>query len=670
MWGLLRPAASLASHLKFGAKFMLVGAVLGVPLVMLAGTLALELLNDVRQIDQAQQGVEVNQSLSHLLIQVQKHRGMTNGFLSGDTTFGPRIEENEAALEKNGVDLTRLANSTGYQREITAILSEWRSVHQQWRQAEIQQNFQAHTTLISNVLKTMMQMTDASGLKANRDPQVYYLQRLAYEDLILLGERLALARGMGTGIASRKQITLDERMKMATHVGIARHLLAGTQLQLALAFGNEPALQAVLGDQSGRLLARIGQAVQNVESQLVMAEQIQTEPAAYFEMTSAAIDEVYQLFKVIGGELATVLAAQDVSSHRMIITISGLMIALALLVSWLFLGTYRSLQEGVSELGRVSAALSTGDLTVTARITGRDEFQQIGVAVNSVAMSWRELIGQLNHAAGQVAQAVTELNDSAEQIATSSIQQSHAAASMASSVQQMTVSIAQVADSTSDVDRQAEATQHQSVQMERVVHGAVGEIIQIEQSVNETARTIGELRESATEISNIVGVIKDIADQTNLLALNAAIESARAGEAGRGFAVVADEVRTLAARTSEATQQIERMIQDVQRKTYRAVDVMQAGHQRVGNGVQLVRNVGDAVEEIRRTISQAKSMIDDITCSTTEQRAASTLIAQNVEKVAQMAEQNAAAVQSTLHVSQRLHDEANGLQQSLRAFKL
>ena len=75
------------------------------------------------------------------------------------------------------------------------------------------------------------------------------------------------------------------------------------------------------------------------------------------------------------------------------------------------------------------------------------------------------------------------------------------------------------------------------------------------------------LGESSQQISKAVSLINQIAMQTNLLAINAGIEAARAGEEGQGFAVVAEEVGELAARSADATKEIERIVETIQRET-------------------------------------------------------------------------------------------------------
>jgi methyl-accepting chemotaxis protein len=123
-------------------------------------------------------------------------------------------------------------------------------------------------------------------------------------------------------------------------------------------------------------------------------------------------------------------------------------------------------------------------------------------------------------------------------------------------------------------------------------------------AAHDASLNVDRLKESSAAIGNVVNLIAQIARQTTLLALNSTMEAARAGAAGRGFAVVASEVKALAVQTQDATEEIKKKIDALQRDAAGSVEAVH----RISLAIQAIRpvfeNVNGAVAEQNQTTGE------------------------------------------------------------------
>jgi methyl-accepting chemotaxis protein len=131
-------------------------------------------------------------------------------------------------------------------------------------------------------------------------------------------------------------------------------------------------------------------------------------------------------------------------------------------------------------------------------------------------------------------------------------------------------------------------------------------------AAREASANVARLRESSAAIGNVVNLIAQIARQTTLLALNSTIEAARAGEAGRGFAVVATEVKALAVQTQNATEEITKKIEALQRDATGSADAVQ----RISLAIEAIRPVFETVNGAVAEQSQTTGEMSDNAAST------------------------------------------------------
>jgi methyl-accepting chemotaxis protein len=280
------------------------------------------------------------------------------------------------------------------------------------------------------------------------------------------------------------------------------------------------------------------------------------------------------------------------------------------------------------------------------------------------------MVDQISSVSGHIDTRAKQLAESMATVRNSSDAQSEASSSMAAAIEEVSVSIDHVSDNARDVKQISENSRTLADQGKGVVQQVVDEMSGIAQTVSKTAEAIKNLGGKSEQIQNIVTSIQEIANQTNLLALNAAIEAARAGEHGRGFAVVADEVRNLAEKTAHATRDISLMAVDIRDSSALAVNEVNATVEKVKLGSELATKAGSNIIEINEGAVRVLDGVENISTSIKEQSVASRDIAVNVEKVAQMTEQNNASVNEVAVTVKAMESLSETLEDAIGYFRI
>jgi methyl-accepting chemotaxis protein/methyl-accepting chemotaxis protein-2 (aspartate sensor receptor) len=326
-------------------------------------------------------------------------------------------------------------------------------------------------------------------------------------------------------------------------------------------------------------------------------------------------------------------------------------------------------------LARLAVAMETlatgeGDLTRRLEVLAKDEIGRTSEAFNRFMGRLRNMFVQVREQSASVGTAAGMLSAGAESVEKASGYQAEAATATAASVEEVTVSIQHIAETAQDFEQSAIKTGEASAMGQKLVEEVATEIDKANRSVDALGATMDSLAKQSAKVDTIVQVIKDIADQTNLLALNAAIEAARAGEQGRGFAVVADEVRKLAARTADATVEIGSIVSEIQHGIGSTGKDMQATRAQIAIGVESSRQASEAIGRVHGETKRLVNEVSVIADSTREQAAASTDIAQNIERISTQAQNNSEEVANMADAVVQLENLSRSLGELVGRFKV
>ena len=333
----------------------------------------------------------------------------------------------------------------------------------------------------------------------------------------------------------------------------------------------------------------------------------------------------------------------------------------------------------VKNMTKAITQMASGDFTVSVNVKGNDEIAVMGQSIQKFIQAMRQMISQIGDVSVRLKeQAVSSKNVSGEMNTAADIQ-SKSMHELNDTVDQLSVSVNEIAENVTQLAGVAAETKNDAdsvdIKMRETVEVSekgrmdmehVSEALNnIELSIRSLEEAVNKVGSASKEIVDIIKLIGDIADETNLLSLNASIEAARAGEAGRGFAVVAEQIRQLAEQTKGFTEDITKIIYELNANAEDVVESVRISVNAANTQSDNINSASQTFEQLNSNMSALVEHVEEVNKQITGLSASNNRIVENISQLSAVTQEVTVNAEQVHNMSEQNLEYAEQVKQAV-----
>jgi len=262
--------------------------------------------------------------------------------------------------------------------------------------------------------------------------------------------------------------------------------------------------------------------------------------------------------------------------------------------------TLEALITQMRNLLEATKRLADGDFTTRVTVDGEasEEIQQLANSFNNMAQSFEEIVSQVSRLGVDLISSSKEISDTTRQHEESSTNQEKTTREILAISNEISLNAKDFAKTIRDVTNVVEQTASLANKGRESLNQMEAIMRQMVDASTDIASKLGILNDKAGNINSVITTITNVADQINLLSINAAIIADRAGEDGKSFSVIAGEIRGLADQTALATLDIDKIVDEMMSSVSASVMGVDDFIQEIRNGVGQNEKVAEHLSKI------------------------------------------------------------------------